>query len=195
MAKMSPMQLSLGRRMPHLIDMTGRRIGTLLVVKQIQGDRSSSKWLVRCDCGKERILRGHNLRTTQRSCGCKKRELLCCSRKRNPELVGFRYVLSIYKESSKKRGLEFTLPDEEFNALIKSRCHYCGDEPNNKYRLYKRTACFFYNGIDRVDNALGYKSGNCVPCCWICNFGKQKKTTEMFLNWIEKVHEWQKKAQ
>lgn len=34
-----------------------------------------------------------------------------------------------------------------------------------------------YNGVDRKDNAKGYVTGNCLPCCWPCNYAKGSRYT------------------
>ena len=62
-----------------------------------------------------------------------------------------------------RRGLEFNLPLEEFCEIIKNSCHYC-ESP------LPETG----GGIDRRDNSKGYISGNCLPCCLICNMTKGK---------------------
>ena len=44
-----------------------------------------------------------------------------------------------------------------------------------------------YNGIDRVNPALGYVEDNVVTCCKICNIAKHDLRLEEFLAWIEKL--------
>ena len=57
-----------------LIDMTGKRFGKLVVLEKAYNDdpdNTSARWLCRCDCGKEKIIRGDTLRNGKsRSCGC-----------------------------------------------------------------------------------------------------------------------------
>lgn len=57
-----------------LIDMTGQRFGKLLVIEKAfndDPDDTSARWLCRCDCGKEKIIRGDSLRKGRsQSCGC-----------------------------------------------------------------------------------------------------------------------------
>lgn len=59
-----------------VVDLTGRRFGKLVVVSRNGADRfGCAKWLVRCDCGNERSMRGSKLNAGQRgSCGCAKRD-------------------------------------------------------------------------------------------------------------------------
>lgn len=53
-------------------DIVGNRFGRLLVLER----RPGSRWLCRCDCGKEKEFFGGNLKTgASRSCGCLRREL------------------------------------------------------------------------------------------------------------------------
>jgi hypothetical protein len=68
----------------ELIDISGERFGRLIVLKfdhfayrEYRGRmKSISMYLVRCDCGEEKIVRRSNLTTrTTNSCGCLHREL------------------------------------------------------------------------------------------------------------------------
>lgn len=65
-------------------------------------------------------------------------------------------------QSSKSRCLRtdqiWDISFEDFEVLIKNRCHYCDGELN-------KTGC----GLDRKNNNLGYIAGNVVPCCKECN--------------------------
>jgi hypothetical protein len=47
---------------------------------------------------------------------------------------------------------------------------------------------FLRNGIDRLDNTIGYIEGNVVSCCDICNYSKHTKGYIEFLSWIDKVY-------
>ena len=64
--------------MPQFIDLTGQRFGRLIVIKQT--DKNQWKnicWLCRCDCGKEKIIRGGHLKSgNTKSCGCLAKEQL-----------------------------------------------------------------------------------------------------------------------
>lgn len=63
------MNNSKGEKRSCFIDLTGKRFGKL-VAKEYLGV-PGSKWLVRCDCGNEKSVRGHNLRSGDTvSCGC-----------------------------------------------------------------------------------------------------------------------------
>ena len=58
-----------------LIDLTGNRYGSLVVIKRDTEHRVNSKrtfWLCRCDCGNNTVVDGQKLkRGTTKSCGCK----------------------------------------------------------------------------------------------------------------------------
>lgn len=47
---------------------------------------------------------------------------------------------------------------------------------------------FKYNGVDRVDNSIGYTDDNCVSCCKICNNSKSALDLSEWKKWIEKVY-------
>jgi len=46
-----------------------------------------------------------------------------------------------------------------------------------------------YNGIDRVDNAIGYLTDNCVACCKVCNRAKLQMSKNEFFDHIKKIYE------
>lgn len=63
--------------MREFIDMTGKRFGRFEVLeyagKRPQGKTQHTLWLCRCDCGREVVVFGHNLRSGRsKSCGCYK---------------------------------------------------------------------------------------------------------------------------
>lgn len=53
-------------------DMTGQRIGRLTVLYRVENDaQQNAQWMCRCDCGKEKVVRGGSLRQHKTlSCGC-----------------------------------------------------------------------------------------------------------------------------
>jgi len=52
------------------MSLTGKRSGKLVAVRPVgRADDGTVLWLCQCDCGKTKVIRGHNLATT-RSCGC-----------------------------------------------------------------------------------------------------------------------------
>lgn len=60
-----------GNGMGKLIDLTGQRFGRLAVLERAPNIGKQSAWLCRCDCGKEKIISGHHLRTGKSiGCGC-----------------------------------------------------------------------------------------------------------------------------
>ena len=98
------------------------------------------------------------------------------------------FLFNSYAKAAKKRGYGFYLLQKEFESLIKKNCFYCGCEPINKYRGYVRDFNFKFNGIDRVDNSLGYEIENCVSCCSTCNNMKKQMTVEQFLSHIRSIY-------
>jgi hypothetical protein len=64
------------KRPRNFKDETGNRYGRLTVIEEAPTpshitDQSTVYWLCRCDCGKNAVVRGHNLRSEHTySCGC-----------------------------------------------------------------------------------------------------------------------------
>ena len=61
--------------MGAVVDLTGQRFGRLLVISRSANIRNEAGWLCRCDCGKEKEVRGYHLRRgLTQSCGCLQKE-------------------------------------------------------------------------------------------------------------------------
>ena len=58
--------------MSKLIDITGKKFNSLLVIKRVENEeKGRARWLCKCDCGNETIVRGSNLKNgAVKSCGC-----------------------------------------------------------------------------------------------------------------------------
>ena len=180
------------------IDLSGRRFGMLTVVEKAPnikyGNQSHVSWKCLCDCGNLHTVTGANLYRSTRSCGCNRNESIRKS-KRKPQGHGdISIVFCDYRKSAQNRGLAFELTRDDVQALVSQNCQYCGQLPQVKFKKTHRSeqaaihASFPHNGIDRVNNDLGYIKTNIVPCCDGCNYAKRGKSKEEFLDWIKKAY-------
>ena len=149
--------------MPKKIDMTGRTIGRLLVIEEC-GRSSDGQvlWRCRCECGREVIVRGDNLRNENTtSCGCYRQERMV--------------------ETRTTHGMSKTRLYGVWHFMLQ-RAGVCKGASENVKRLYQDrgiTVCddwtIFENfrdwalshgykeglQIDRVNNDAGYSPENC----------------------------------
>lgn len=172
----------------------GETFGKLTIIRQVHRAGVKNRLVeCSCSCGKITEVRYPNLvsgNTT--SCGCH-RDLVFeqqRSKKPKPELANKTRTYHSYKSSAKSRGYSFDLTKEGVNNLCSKPCHYCGQEPKI-YSSARADEVWKRNGIDRVDNSIGYTLKNVVPCCKECNVAKHAQTLEVFLNWVERVHKHQ----
>lgn len=134
----------------------------------------------RCDCGKIQIVQSHSVRSGK-STGCRKCEGL--RRRRPNNYLAWAYLRNSYTTNAKRRGLCWTLSDEQFVEITSLGCFYCGVPP--KQMIRRKHAVYKYNGLDRKDNTEGYTTSNVVSCCKICNFAKRDLSYERFMQWIQ----------
>lgn len=168
----------------NFIDLTNKKFGKLLVKEKIkEKDKNSHiKWRCLCECGTEKIIPSYLLKSGRKDCGA-------CS-KRTIEDLSISSMYSIYKHRSKSKNIEFEITKKEFENIIKLKCYYCDSNPKKIFRIIKKDQLnkFYHNGIDRVNNKIGYTTKNSVPCCTICNRAKRDWTKQDFIDSVGKIY-------
>lgn len=186
------------------LDLIGMRYNMLMVVEKlpsrVYGDNSKyykkRMWLCKCDCGNmTEANTGALTCDKKKSCGCltptKSGENSMKSRhKIAKEDAGYRSVYVRYRQNAFARKLDFNVDFDFAVNIMKSNCHYCGVEPSNLF--WKSYYNVSYNGIDRVDNTVGYEKDNLVACCKMCNIAKNNNTEQEFLQWVKRLSEYQR---
>jgi hypothetical protein len=111
---------------------------------------------------------------------------LALKKRKQPGWSSFTRLFGQYVWNAKARAISFELTKDQTFCLMKLPCHYCGVEP---YAIAGKMnwSQFIYNGLDRVDNTMGYTKENVVPCCEICNRAKKDLTLEQFNAWIGRL--------
>lgn len=173
-----------------LKDLSGRLYGRWKVLGRSARKSSRICWDCVCECGTTRAVFGNNL-VLQNSLSCRN-----CSRKLPDTEMPFRSVFRWYRQNAKRRtNRPFVLSLEDVRKLTSSDCFYCGSPPSqeSKHRMRDGKVSarppYVYNGIDRVNNSLGYTPENCVSCCKICNYMKQELSQQEFINHIKEILE------
>ena len=83
---------------------------------------------------------------------------------RNYRNERYRNISQFYKDyilSAKNRNYTMALEFNDFKTMVLSECYYCQYIKEGEV-----------NGIDRLNNSIGYEKDNCVPCCETCNMMK-----------------------
>lgn len=196
------------------INHVGRTYGYYTVLKEAESKKYYSKNRrpcikrqveCKCICGNIRIVQLGNLYNgATKSCGCKKGELNLLNRKRftkfPPGAAASKCLYGQYRRGAKSRGLDFQLTLDEFRQITQKECFYCGSIPNQRARyLFSKgpkkgqlrvNGEYVYNGIDRIQNSIGYTKENSRPCCFQCNLAKSTYSEQEFINWIKKVYNY-----
>lgn len=171
--------------MSKFIDLTGQRFGRLVAIKRVPKPNhlkgNSTWWLCQCDCGNTKEFRAGSITNGEtKSCGC-------INKKSIGESV-FNDIVGSYRRHAKKKGIPFELTNDYFECLTKEKCFYCGEIPSRTKKSKYNNGDYIYNGIDRIDNSLGYVDGNVVSCCTTCNLAKRAMSMNEFTSWINKVY-------
>ncbi len=131
-----------------------------------------------CQCSA--LLKRRSNSTSKITCGkCKEAKTSFDS------IIPLRAVYKRYEASAWQRELSFDLEFNDFIELVLSNCVYCSAGLSNRYKHRKGT--LEYNGIDRVDNKVGYQLHNSASCCRTCNTAKMEKSVEEFTAWAKRV--------
>lgn len=190
--------------MTNYMDVTGKRYGKLVATKCVGsvlvGDPAKNQrktlWEFKCDCGNTVTKKlAHVAKGDTTNCGCERASRLEALWEKNTLPYGQSSFNSLYKayvKTAKGRDIAWGLTRDEFRTITSGSCAYCGLPPSQK-RLTNKASNgeYVYNGVDRVDNSLGYYIENVVPCCGMCNMAKSSHPVNVFLEWVERVYEYQ----
>jgi len=162
-------------------DISGQRFGKLIALSPTKERKNYNvMWECLCDCGNTIVARQGSLKSGgKKSCGCLSKLPFGES--------SFNFIFDRYKRGASNRGLYFWLSKDEFRALTKQDCYYCGSPPQRVFTAKDYYGEYIYNGIDRKINAFGYDSDNCLPCCFSCNHAKGTLPFEAFMEWLNKI--------
>jgi hypothetical protein len=174
------------RKQPSLF--SGQIFNKLTVLRW---DKSNKNWICQCQCGNIVNSRA-NLLTTNKHKSCKN-----CMEYNHfilPNNLGSkRHFYRQYIRGAKSRKHEFSLSFDEFMNIVNKNCFYCGDLPSTKCHAMNGKSSMLFNGIDRINNSIGYIKENCVSCCSICNRAKRDMLLEDWKLWINRITEFNKK--
>lgn len=140
--------------MSALKNMAGQRVNMLLVVRQAVG--SPVRWHCLCDCGKEAVVLGAELRKGQKSCGCllrREKHGGCKNKKKSPEYKALKDAIQRcenpkHPEYPRYGGRGISVCPEwkaDFGLFLAE----VGLRPGKGLSL------------DRIDVDKGYEPGNC----------------------------------
>lgn len=174
------------------IDLTGQKFNKLTLVKHLGKNKNKNNiYEALCECGKSIVCEGSDVKMGKIvSCGCLKYKHFQDKKNLDPDAAIINSIYGDYRNKARKRGYVFNITFDFFRKLVESVCHYCGKEPSN-VRKHRDGRTVIINGVDRVDNSVGYEDHNVVPCCAFCNQAKHTMTKETFLDWIKSVYEFQ----
>jgi hypothetical protein len=177
------------RKVSHAPNMIGKKFGRLLVVSRGETRNLRAYWNCVCDCGAKFTAMAKCLRRGDtKSCGCALKEwqaqaATIAMNKPDGEASAHQIFLN-YQRWARLRNHCFELTEEQFLALTKGNCFYCGAEPSQIHlhtNRRKTDTGYKYNGVDRMDNTKGYTVENSVPCCGVHNFMKKKMSAPDFI--------------
>lgn len=173
----------------------GDKFNMLTLISEPETTGAHRYGIFMCECGNSKRLRishvtsNNKTGTFTKSCGCllKDKEAV---KKRTNNLIkkdaAYNYVLKMYKRHAEKRGYEFNLSYDYVKEIIHKPCFYCGNTNSNKTSKFINNIS--YNGIDRVNNSIGYHHWNCVPCCFSCNKMKMDLNIEDFIKKVTTIY-------
>ena len=153
--------------MSSLIDLLGQRFGRLSVVqRELNSKRGQARWLCRCDCGNETIVKGTELRRSgerkgTKSCGCFALEVSKVNGAKTKHNQSFSRQYHIW------RGMKIRC----YNPKAKDYKNYgargirvCDEWIDNFQAFYNWAMANGYRddlSIDRIDNNGNYCPENC----------------------------------
>lgn len=167
----------------------GKTFNRLTVISEHKKDNIIYCFCV-CLCGNVKdIRRYHVISSHIKSCGCLSLETSKKNIPKNKLPIGKapeNILYHNYKKSAEQRKYSFDLNRDQFINLIYQPCHYCNRLPQRIVRSVSGET-ILANGVDRINNDIGYVLENCVSCCSVCNRAKGEMTIVEFKSWIRDI--------
>lgn len=149
--------------MPRL-DLIGKRFGRLTVIAFAGTVKQQSLWLCRCDCGREKVVRGRCLQNgNTRSCGCLRSEVAAArARNRDHSTHGLSHtrIYRIWRGMMQRCYKEHAKDYPRYGGRGITVC----EEWHDVLEFYDWAVLNGYQGdsqIDRIDNNGNYEPNNC----------------------------------
>lgn len=164
-------------------DISGEVYDDLEVIGPSHNDGRTFFWKLKClKCGDKGFAQSSDLRRGRRN--------FCptCNDKRSKKMP-YRCLFGNYRRGAEKRDLTWKLTFDEFMGIVHSNCFYCDRPPAQTLWKEGWLNEAVYNGIDRIENDVGYRKSNCVPCCKYCNMAKSRWTAEEFILWLNFIRD------
>jgi hypothetical protein len=154
-------------------DLTGQKIGELLIIKREGSIRKLATWLCLCPCGKNFIAVGSDIiHNKTKTCGCR----INVKSRRNWQgynLISKKTWSSIIK-NAEQRGLEVNISIEYIDELF--------IQQDKKCKLSGLPIEIDSNAsLDRIDSSIGYIKGNVQWVHKDVNMMKQAYDNEYFI--------------
>lgn len=179
----------------YFIDLTNQKFNRLTIVKHLgKNNYNNHIYECLCDCGGIIKAEGTDIKTERvKSCGRCTKSINSAMKLPYGEML-YNVIYNDYRIKAGQREIDFQLDKDVFLIEIQKNCHYCGSVPMNTRRNKSewKPEQVVYTGLDRIDNERGYVTDNVVPCCFICNQAKHRLPYQVFLDWVDKVHYFQK---
>ncbi len=184
----------------NLNEHIGKKINKLTILRIVKRDvnpeipesrKRRNLYECECDCGNITIIwPAKLLKGKTKSCGCYTIENFIKrnkSKKLHDGESAKRSLIRSYKSNARNKGYTFNLTDDECTFLFKQNCHYCNAVPRLRKRHSSQSSGYLANGIDRMDNNIGYEIDNVITCCSECNYKKGAQSFTDFTNWINRL--------
>lgn len=102
------------------------------------------------------------------------------------KISGLGKAFNSYRHRARRKKFDFKITLHDFWKISQRNCSYCGIGPVNV------RAGFAHNGIDRMNNAVGYVVENLCCACRRCNAAKGDGFKSDFTEWLGKLVQHQK---
>lgn len=93
----------------------------------------------------------------------------------------------MYKQAIKSQEMDISL--NYYFYLTQNNCYYCDSKPRQRGENYP-SSIYFANGVDRVDNSIGYTKSNCVTACTNCNLMKTSSSQHSFFQHVKRIYDY-----